>query len=55
MEVKDIEELKNISFKVPKEFYIKIKRRLLDVDKNLKQYVIDLIENDLIEAEKDKK
>lgn len=50
-----IEELKSISFKVPKEFYIEVKKRLLDIDKNLKQYIMDLIENDLRRAQKDKK
>lgn len=53
--MKDIEELKNISFKVPKGFYVEIKKRLLDIDKNLKQYIVDLIINDLRGAEKDKK
>jgi len=50
-----IEELKNISFKVSKEFYIRIKRRLLDVDKNLKQYMIDLVDEDLKNADASKK
>ena len=50
-----IEELKNISFKVPKSFFVEIKKRLIDVDMNLKEYIIYLIKEDLEKAqEKDK-
>lgn len=54
-EVSEIEELKNISFKVPKSFFVEIKKRLIDVDMNLKEYIIYLIKEDLEKAqEKDK-
>lgn len=54
-EVLKIEELKNISFKVPKSFFVEIKKRLIDVDMNLKEYIIYLIKEDLEKAqEKDK-
>lgn len=51
----NIEELKNISFKVPKDFFIKIKKRLIDVDMNLKEYIIDLIKKDLDKAQNEDK
>ena len=38
---------KNISFKVDSEFYKKIKIKLIEEDKTLKAYIIELIKKDL--------
>jgi hypothetical protein len=50
----NIEELKNIAFKVPKSLMTDIKRRIIDLDKNLNEYIISMILEDLEKGKKKK-